>query len=116
MSIDDGNLVQVRSIDNDQVFNFQFYDMKLRTQYKDSINFYVRENLDNLFYINVESKVNNRLVGWIIYNCNLSERVDIKDEIPCSKGNLLNLELLDRGYFEYIGNNDYLKRRFGKLK
>lgn len=47
----------------------------------------------------------------ILYNCEQIEGVNYEnEEIPCSRGNVLDVEMIKEGLLRYIGDNAFLKK------
>ncbi len=47
------------------------------------------------------------IMGNAIYNC---INYNVKDDIPCSAGNVLNVEMLKLKLIQYSGSNEFLKK------
>lgn len=60
--------------------------------------------------ITVASQNDSKIYGSVLYNCKQLPNVNYKqNDIPCSEGNVLDIEMIQLGLIKYIGQNEYLK-------
>lgn len=80
----------------------------------DNLNNLAKNYLENKIlgknvFITIMSKEGNKIYGSVLYNCKQQKDLQYKkNEIPCSEGNVLDIELIELGFIKYIGHNDYL--------
>jgi hypothetical protein len=69
---------------------------------------YLKEKILNQNVIVVPSKIESgNIYASILYNCEKLKGVSY-DDIPCSSGNVLNIEMIRNGYLKYTGDNKFL--------
>jgi hypothetical protein len=62
-------------------------------------------------FITIMSMEGNKIYGSVLYNCKQQRALQYKkNDIPCSEGNVLDIEMIELGFIKYIGQNDYLKK------
>lgn len=72
---------------------------------------YLNEKILGVIIIVVPSKIESgKVYGSILYNCEKQKGVSYDSDIPCTSGNVLNIEMIKNGYVKYIGSNEFLKK------
>jgi len=113
VSIREDYVLELKDLDNNLNYWFRFYDLQPNEKYRDSINDYLKKALEDVFYVTPEIESGGVIDGWILYNCQITQGLTPDDQIPCSSGNPLNIELIKKTYFRYVGDDNFLKNITG---
>jgi hypothetical protein len=73
---------------------------------------YLEKNVLNKdIFIIIISEVDSIIYGSVLYNCKqINGIVYNNDEMPCSEGNILDMEMVKFGLLKYVGNVDFIKK------
>jgi len=67
--------------------------------------------LNKEIYFSIERVDDTKILGSLLYNCEAMDNMTFEEnEIPCTSGKVLNIELIKLRYLKYIGSNDFLKK------
>ncbi len=77
---------------------------------------YLNKNiLGKSVVVTVMYENNNKLYASVLYNCKHLQNIKYnQNDIQCSEGNVLDIEMIKLGLIKYIGKNDFLKSLFNK--
>lgn len=105
LKIKDGNSFVFIS-ENKLRYIVQLKDTKVKsTKAKDYLSKTILGKNVVLSDVEIEKK---SIKAVVIYNCKfISEN---NDDIPCSEGNILNIEMLKFDFLDYTGEDNYLKK------
>lgn len=67
--------------------------------------------------VTIIKESSNKLYGSVLYNCKQHQNIQYKqNDIPCSEGNVLDIEMIKLGLIKYTGENDFLKSLGSKVR
>lgn len=111
------NSYLIERIDNGETISVKINDSKSLSEkdekYKQGIEYLQSKVLNQKVYYTEENTEGEMLYVSIIYNCEENDGKVIKD-VPCLTASFLDIEMIQQGYIEYTGENEFLKKNIPK--
>lgn len=85
--------------------------VSIKEEYDSAIVYIEQQVMGKMVVAYVEKNIESRKHVTILYNCQHNPLLE--SELPCTSANNLNLELLSQKYVRYIGNNTWIRNRYG---
>jgi hypothetical protein len=115
-----GNVTSITSANSFQIIDdqkkvFSIFLNETAVYNDDNLNksakdYLIKKIVGKNVIVTISSKKDSKIYGSVLYNCKQLPNIKYEqNDIPCSEGNVLDIEMIQLGFVKYIGQNEYLK-------